>query len=120
MLEIKSLNTILGPKHISILSDFNTWCYVVSMGESAQLAPSSGCYVVSSTNLSCKSFKIRVNFWIEVLRSYRHMLPTSFLDNFHPLSMRCSLNLQLRSAHEKPQQPNRPDSPIDAMVTLTW
>ena len=42
------------------------------------------------------------------------MLPTSFLDNFHPLSMRCSLNLQLRSAHEKPQQPNRADSPIDA------
>ena len=87
------------------------------MGESAQLAPSSGCYVVSSTNLSCKSFKIRVNFWIEVLRSYRHMLPTSFLDNFHPLSMRCSLNLQLRSAHEKPQQPNRADSPIDATLT---
>ena len=27
--------------------------------------------------------------------------------------MRCSLNLQLRSAHEKPQQPNRFDSPID-------
>ena len=80
------------------------------MGESARLAPSSGCYVVSSTNLSSKSFKIRVNFWIEVLKSYRHMLPTSFLDNFHPLSMRCSLNLQLRSAHEKPQQPNRPDS----------
>ena len=86
------------------------------MGESARLAPSSGCYVVSSTNLSCKSFKIRVNFWIEVLKSYRHMLPTSFLDNFHPLSMRCSLNLQLRSAHEKPQQPNRADSPIDAKI----
>ena len=73
-----------------------------------------GVYVVSSKNLSCKSFKIRVNFWIEVLRIYRIMLATSFLDNFHPLSMRCSLNLQLRSAHERPQQPNRPDSPIDA------
>ena len=82
---------------------------LASIGESAQLVPSRGCYVVSSRSLSCKSFKIRVNFWIEVLKSYRHMLPTSFLDNFHPLSMRCSLNLQLRSAHEKPQQPNRPD-----------
>ena len=27
--------------------------------------------------------------------------------------MRCSLNLHLRSAHEKPQQPNRFDSPTD-------
>ena len=27
--------------------------------------------------------------------------------------MRCSLNLHLRSAHEKPQQPNRFDSLID-------
>ena len=92
---------------------------LVSMGESARLSPSSGCYVVSSTNLCCKSFKIRVNFWIEELRSYKHMLLTSFLDNFHPLSMRCSLNLQLRSAHEKPQQPNRPDSPIDTRLTWT-
>ena len=46
------------------------------------------------------------------------MLPTSFLDNFHPLSMRCSLNLQLRSAHEKPQQPNRFDSPTDTELPL--
>ena len=27
--------------------------------------------------------------------------------------MRCSLNLHLRSVHEKPQQPNRFDSPTD-------
>ena len=27
--------------------------------------------------------------------------------------MRCSLNLHLRSAHEKPQQPNWFDSPTD-------
>ena len=27
--------------------------------------------------------------------------------------MGCSLNLHLRSAHEKPQQPNQSDSPTD-------
>ena len=32
--------------------------------------------------------------------------------------MRCSLNLQLRSAHEKPQQPNRFDSPRDTASKL--
>ena len=31
--------------------------------------------------------------------------------------MRCSLNLHLRSAHEKPQQPNRFDSPTDPDIT---
>ena len=35
---------------------------VVSMGESAQLAPSSGFYVGSSAILSCKSFKIGGDF----------------------------------------------------------
>ena len=37
----------------------------------------------------------------------------TFFGQLDPHSMRCSLNLQLRSAHEKPQQPNRFDSPID-------
>ena len=32
---------------------------------------------------------------------------------FQTASMRCSLNLHLRSAHEKPQQPNWFDSPTD-------
>ena len=31
--------------------------------------------------------------------------------------MRCSLNLKLRSAHEKPQQSNRFDSPTDSENT---
>ena len=34
--------------------------------------------------------------------------------------MRCSLNLQLRSAHEKPQQLNQFDSPIDADVCIDY
>ena len=38
----------------------------------------------------------------------------------YPHSMRCSLNLQLRSAHEKPQQPNRFDFPTDPGQTQTW
>ena len=38
---------------------------------------------------------------------------TSFFDWFDPLSMGPSLNLQLRSAHKKPQQPNWFDSPTD-------
>ena len=32
--------------------------------------------------------------------------------------MRCSLNLHLRSAHEKPQQPNPFDSPTDSVLHL--
>ena len=32
--------------------------------------------------------------------------------------MRCSLNLQLRSVHEKTQQPNRFDSPTDSGLRL--
>ena len=35
---------------------------LVSMGESAQLAPSSSFYVVTSAILGCKSFKIGGNF----------------------------------------------------------
>ena len=42
----------------------------------------------------------------------------TFLNNFHPLSMRCSLNLQLISAHKKPKQPNQPDSPIRHCVSM--
>ena len=76
------------------------------MGESARLAPSSSFYVVTSAILGCKSFKIGGNFWIILLKSYKSKDLTSFLDQFHPPSMRCSLNLHLRSAHEKPQQPN--------------
>ena len=51
----------------------NVGFHLASIGESARLAPSRGCYVVSSTNLSCKSFTIKVNFWIEVLKSYTAM-----------------------------------------------
>ena len=32
--------------------------------------------------------------------------------------MRCSLNLHLRSAYEKPQQPNPFDSPTDSVLHL--
>ena len=85
----------------------------MSMGESARLAPSSSFYVVTSAILGCKSFKIGDNFWILLLKNYKSMDLISFLDYFHPRSMRCSLNLHLRSAHEKPQQPNRFDSPTD-------
>ena len=83
------------------------------MGESARLAPSSSFYVVTSAILGCKSFKIGGNFWIILLKSCKSKDLTSFFDKFHPSSMRCSLNLHLRSAHEKPQQPNRFDSPTD-------
>ena len=48
-----------------------------------------------------------------LLKIYKSKDLTSFLDQFHPPSMRCSLNLHLRSAHEKPQQPNQFDSPTD-------
>ena len=53
---------------------------VVSMGESAQLAPSSSFYVVTSAILGCKSFKIGGNFWIILLKSYKSKDLTSFLD----------------------------------------
>ena len=47
---------------------------------SAQLAPSSSFYVVTSAILSCKSFKIGCNFWIILLKSYKSKDLTSFLD----------------------------------------
>ena len=83
------------------------------MRESAQLAPSSSFYVVTSAILGCKSFKIGGSFWIILPKSCKSKDLTSFLDYFPPPLMRCSLNLHLRSAHEKPQQPNRFDSPTD-------
>ena len=81
--------------------------------ESARLTPSSCFYVVSNAILSCKNFKTRVNFLKIILKSCKSMGQTFIFDYFDPLSMRCSLNLQLRSAHEKPQQPNRFDSLTD-------
>ena len=83
------------------------------MGESARLVPSSSFHVVTSAILGCKSFKIGRDFWIILLKSHKSKDLTSFLDYFHPTSMRCSLNLHLRSANEKPQQPNQLDSPTD-------
>ena len=56
--------------------------------------------------LRCKSFKIRVNFLIELLKIYKNIILTSFLDLFQPPSMRISLVLHLNFVHIKPQQPN--------------
>ena len=53
---------------------------LVSMGESAQLAPSSSFYLVTSAILGCKSFKIGGNFWIILLKSCKSKDLTSFLD----------------------------------------
>ena len=53
---------------------------VVSMGESARLAPSSSFYVVTSAFLGCKSFKIGDNFWIILLKSCKSKDLTCFLD----------------------------------------
>ena len=53
-----------------------------------------------------------------LLKSYKNRDLTDFLDCFQPPSMRCSLNLHLRSAHEKPQQPNRFDSPTDPRKSI--
>ena len=53
---------------------------LVFMGESAQLAPSSSFYVVTSAILGCKSFKIGGNFWIILLKSCKSKDLTSFLD----------------------------------------
>ena len=89
------------------------------MGESARLAPSCSFYVVTSAILGCKSFKNVGNLWIILLKSYKSKDLTSFLDQFYPSSMRCSLNLHLRSAHEKPQQPNRFDSLTDPVFGYT-
>ena len=43
------------------------------------------------TTLRSKSFKIRINFLIELLKIYENMILTSFLDLFHPPSMKVSL-----------------------------
>ena len=56
--------------------------------------------------LRCISFKIRVNFLIELLRIYKTMVLTSFFDFIQAPSMRISLILHLNFAHIKPQQPN--------------
>ena len=56
--------------------------------------------------LRCISFKIRVNFLIELLRIYKTMVLTSFFDLYQAPSMRISLILHLNFAHIKPQQPN--------------
>ena len=56
--------------------------------------------------LRCISFKIRVNFLIELLRIYKTMVLTSFFDFIQAPSMRVSLILHLNFAHIKPQQPN--------------
>ena len=53
---------------------------LVSMGESARLAPSSSFYVVTSGILGCKSFKIGGKFWIMLLKSHKSKDLTSFLD----------------------------------------
>ena len=53
---------------------------VVSMGESARLAPSSSFYVVTSVFLGCKNFKIGDNFWIVFIKSYKSMDLINFLD----------------------------------------
>ena len=54
--------------------------WLVFIGESAQLAPSSSFYVVTSAILGCKSFKIGGNFWIILLKSCKSKDLTSFLD----------------------------------------
>jgi len=59
--------------------------------------------------LRYKSFKIRVNCLIELIKIYENMVLTSFLDLFQPPSMRISLMLHLNFVHIKPQQPNRFD-----------
>ena len=53
---------------------------LVSMGEPAQLTPSSSFYVVTTAIMGCKSFKIGSNFWIILPKSYKSKDPTSFLD----------------------------------------
>ena len=64
------------------VSDINWRCNhsvgLVSMGESARLAPSSSFYVVTSAILGCKSFKIGGNFLIVLLKSYKSMELISF------------------------------------------
>ena len=63
--------------------------------------------------LRYKSFKIRGNFSIELLKIYENMVLTSFLELFQPHSMRISLIMHLNFVHIKPQQPNCFDSCTD-------
>ena len=63
--------------------------------------------------LRCKSFKIRANVLIELLKIYKNMVLTSFLNSFQPPSIRISLILHLNSVHIKPQQLNCFDSCTD-------
>ena len=58
----------------------NLRVHLVSMEESARLAPSCSFYVVTSAILGCKSFKIGDSFWIELLKNYKSNDLTSFLD----------------------------------------
>ena len=67
--------------------------------------------------LRCKSFKIRANVLIELLKIYKNMVLTSFLNSFQPPSIRISLILHLNSVHIKPQQLNRFDSCTDTAIT---
>ena len=67
--------------------------------------------------LRCKSFKISVNFLIELLKIYKNMVLTSFLNSFQPPSIRISLILHLNSVHIKPQQLNRFDSCTDTEIS---
>ena len=53
---------------------------LVNVGESAQLAPSSGFYMVSNAILGCRNFKVKVNFMMISLKSYKSVDLTSFLD----------------------------------------
>ena len=70
----KQANTATEKKVWLILKNFELiYSRVVSMGESAQLAPSGSFYVVSSAILSCKSFKIRVNFMMASLKIYKNI-----------------------------------------------
>ena len=69
------------------------WVQLVSMGESARLAPSSGFNLVSGEILSSKSFKIRVNFMMISLKIYKIIDMITFSDQLDPHSMICSLNL---------------------------
>ena len=70
--------------------------------------------------LRYKSFKIRVNCLIELIKIYENMVLTSFLDLFQPPSMRISLILHLNFVHIKQQQSNRFDSCTDPGPFHSW
>ena len=98
----------------------------MSIEESAKEAPSTCLYVGFDAILRCKSFKIRVKIFIELLKIYEIMVLTSFLDFFQTSSMGIRLILHLNFVHIKPQQPNCFDSCTDtdlrrmAMVMLRF